>query len=201
MWHEHRPGREFFAALIAIDDALAEEVRSRPCPRCGGALHRRDYLRKPRGGLLAAAGEEFRRRAGLCCSREGCRRSLLPPSLRFFGRRVYLEAMILLACLHVLLGVPLSESKASTGAPAKTMRRWLSWWTTEFPVTPTYRWMRGLLMPPLDETQLPRSFLERLAKRLGESPGGDDVLEIAARWLAPLTTQSLHDVPRFVRVG
>ena len=29
---------------------------------CGGALHRGDYARKPRGGLVAAAAEAFARR-------------------------------------------------------------------------------------------------------------------------------------------
>lgn len=201
MWHDSCLEREFFASLVVVDRALVEAVQKRSCPKCGGALHRRDYVRKPRGGLLARAGEEFRIRFSLCCSRDGCRRSVLPPSLRFFGRRVYLEAVMLLACLWVLLGVPIKESKAITGVPEKTMRRWLSWWTSDFLSTSTWIWMRGRLMPPIDEALLPRSLLERVAMRIGESPGVGDVLTKAARWLAPLTTRSMSDVPRFVRAS
>jgi hypothetical protein len=32
----------------------------------------------------------------LCCSRDGCRRRMTPPSVRFLGRRVYLGAVLVL---------------------------------------------------------------------------------------------------------
>ena len=153
MWHGSCPDRSVFAALVVVDEGLAEATRAQGCPVCSAALHRRDYLRKPRGGLLAAAGEEFRRRFSFCCSREGCRRSVLPPSVRFLGQRVYLEAVILLACLQALIGeVPRGSSAAAV--PKKTVGRWLSWWTSTFLLSPTWLWIRGRLMPPVDETQV-----------------------------------------------
>ena len=72
-------GIEFFEGLVAIDEAIVRQAAEAPCPDCGGPLHRSDHARKPRGGLLAAAGEAFTRRFNLCCGREGaatepCRR-------------------------------------------------------------------------------------------------------------------------------
>src|SRR5271157_4368665 len=64
-----------------------------------GPLHRSDYDRKPRGALIAPAGEAFVRRFSLCCGREGCRKRATPPSLRFLGRRVYLGAVVLVASM------------------------------------------------------------------------------------------------------
>ena len=40
---------KFFTLLLRIDHDLAEQVRASRC-RCGGALHRADCPRKPRGG-------------------------------------------------------------------------------------------------------------------------------------------------------
>lgn len=198
MWHETCPDRAVFVGLVVIDQALADDARALGCPACGGALHTRNFQRKPRGGLMAAAGEEFCRRLGLCCSREGCRRSVLPPSVRFLGRRVYLEAVVVLVCMQVLLsGVACIAAVASV--PVKTIRRWLSWWTSTLPASPTWLWMRGRLMPPVDETLLPRSFVERVAEGLGDEPDVGQVLTIAGRWLAPLTTRSMNVQSLFAR--
>lgn len=86
---------EFFVLLERIDQEIVRQVADGGCPRCDGPLHRGDYPRKPRGGLLARAGEAFNRRFSLCCG--WCRARCLPPSVRFLGRRVYLEAVVVLA--------------------------------------------------------------------------------------------------------
>src|ERR1019366_6710259 len=52
-------GIEFFEGLLAIDEAIVERAAREPCRECGGPLHRGDHLRKPRGGLLAIAGQAF----------------------------------------------------------------------------------------------------------------------------------------------
>lgn len=124
---------------------------------------------------------------------------MLPPSVRFLGQRVYLEEVILLACLQALIGeVPRGSPAAAV--PKKTVGRWLSWWTSTFLLSPTWIWIRGRLMPPVDETQVPRSFLERVAQGLGDAPGVGAVLTLPARWLAPLTTRSMSDPSRFLPV-
>lgn len=194
MWHE-LVLRPVFVVLAAVDEQLADLVRRQGCP-CGGPLHRADYLRKPRGGLLASAGEEFRRRRSFCCGREGCRKRALPPSVLFLGRRVYLEAVVLLACLRVLL----VKGEEKPDVPAKTLRRWLAWWTSDLPTAPTWQLLRARFMPPIDEAVLPLSLLERVASVL-EPPDLGQVLLSAGRWLAPLTTRSVQDVARFVWVG
>ena len=198
MWHETCPDHAVFVELVVIDQALADDARALGCPACGAALHTRNFQRKPRGGLMAAAGEAFCRRFGLCCSREGCRRSVLPPSFRFLGRRVYLEAVVVLACMQVLLsGMRCIAPVASV--PVKTIRRWLSWWTLTLPASPTWQWIRGRLMPPVDEMLLPRSFVERVVEGLGAEPDIGQVLTVTGRWLAPLTTQSMNVQSLFAR--
>ena len=147
---------------------------------------------------MAAAGEKYCRPHGLCCSRKGCRSSTLPPSVRFFGRRIYLEVVVLLACLHALIGGVVGNAPIA-GVPVKTVRRWLSWSTSTVPLSPTCQWMRGRLMPHLDETQLPRSFRKRVGDGLGDEPNVSEVLTAAARWLAPLTTRSMNILPTFPR--
>ena len=71
MFDEIELGREFFEGLMAIDAAILARAGGEACRFCGGPLHRGDYVRKPRGGLVAAAAEEFVRRFSLCCGREG----------------------------------------------------------------------------------------------------------------------------------
>ena len=90
---------KIFQELLAIDEASCDRVAAAGCSFCGGPLHRSDYPRKPRGGLLALGGEAFTRRLSLCCGWEGCRRRATPPSVRFLGRRVYLGAAVIVASL------------------------------------------------------------------------------------------------------
>jgi hypothetical protein len=78
-------GREFFRALVEVDEAVTRRVAAEGCPVCDGPLHRSDYDCKPRGALVAPAGEAFARRFSLCCGREGCRKRAMPPSVRFLG--------------------------------------------------------------------------------------------------------------------
>lgn len=124
--------REFFAALERADAEIAAVVGGDGCGRCGGRLHRGDYPRKPRGALIAAAGEAFVVRLSFCCGREGCRRRTTPPSLRFLGRRVYLEAVVLVASvIAVMRGIGCATGR-EVGVPARTLARWLAWWRGSF---------------------------------------------------------------------
>ncbi len=89
--------REFFEGLMAVDREIVARAAEEPCRDCGGPLHRGDYPRKPRGGLLAAGTAAWERRFSLCCGRDGCRHRATPPSVRFLGRRVYAGAVVILA--------------------------------------------------------------------------------------------------------
>ena len=67
MFEDIELGGEFFRSLTAIDTAITARVAAAGCRFCSGRLYRGDYQRKPRGGLLAASAEAFRRRFSLCC--------------------------------------------------------------------------------------------------------------------------------------
>jgi hypothetical protein len=194
---------EYFERLRVWDEELARQVAAARCPHCCGPLHQANYLRKPRGGLMATAGEAFRLRHSLCCGREGCRRRSLPPSVRFLGRRVYLEAVVLLASMVVQLTTALREAGTRTGVPRRTLRRWGTWWQETFPASRTWAEASARFVPPPpDNSMLPRSLVARLRMELSVSdgvPGFEDVCLLAARLLAPATTASVTDGARFVR--
>lgn len=202
MWHEESLAVELFEKLTEFDEEVAKAVAAGRCQHCGGPLHRGDYERKPRGGLIGVSGEAFRLRHSLCCGREGCRKRALPPSLRFLGRRVYLEAVVLIATVHALTAMAMRMAHVATGVPVRTLRRWRLWWVDVFPKLDAWTIMRALFVPPApDEANLPKSLLDRLAATLGDTPDPAEVLVLAARWLAPVTTRSVPDGSRFVRAA
>jgi hypothetical protein len=198
-------GREFFELLKAHDEAIAEQVAAGGCPVCNGPLYRGDYDRKPRGGLIAPAGEAYVRRFSLCCGREGCRKRATPPSLRFLGRRVYLGAVVILAsvvaqALGVLTKIGTAKRRAAmavraaTGVPARTTRRWLGWWRGPFLSTEVFVAIRARLVG-VDVARLPASILDPLPGTRTEQ------VRVLLTLLAPLTTGSVAQGARFARVA
>jgi hypothetical protein len=126
----------FFALLLRCDQDLADEVQQVGCAACGGALHRADYRRKPRGGPLDLRAELVVRRS-FCCAVEGCRQRSTPPSLRFLGRKVYFGVAVLL--LPMLMEGPtprrLAQLQEVYGVSLRTLRRWRQWWRESFGTT------------------------------------------------------------------
>lgn len=185
--------REFFEGLMAIDVAIVKRAAEEPCRDCGGPLHRGDYPRKPRGGLLAVAAEAFGRRFSLCCGRDGCRHRATPPSVRFLGRRVYVGAVVIVASAVALTTMAVSPALRATGVPARTTRRWLRWWRGPFTTSAPFVELSARLVPAPERRRLPLSLLERLA--------GDSSVAVAKllAWLAPITTTSSPDGSRWVR--
>lgn len=193
---------EWFSKLAELDAQIADGVAAQGCQHCGGPLHRSDYERKPRGGVMAFAGEAFRLRHSLCCGREGCRRRALPPSLRFLGRRVYLEVVVLLATVRAMVTPVVRQARAETGVPVRTLRRWGSWWREVFPLSALWTVLRAQFVPPPpDDETLPKSLLERLMATVEGEETGSEALVLAARLLAPMTTESVSDGSRFVHVA
>ena len=123
---------KFLALLLRIDHDLAAQTRADGCP-CGGALHRADYPRKPRGCPVEVR-DDHSSRLSFCCS--VCRRRATSMSVRFLARRVYLA-------LAVVLGVE-----------RRTLARWRDWWCEQFPKTPLWRAACARFMPPVSEVQL-----------------------------------------------
>ena len=86
---------KFHERILDFDRDRAEACRAAGCPDCGGRLHAANYLRKPRGWLIAL-GEQHNLRFSFCCAVDGCRDRATPPSLRFLGRKVYLATIVTL---------------------------------------------------------------------------------------------------------
>ena len=192
-----RIGDKVFQWLVEIDEETSLRVAAAGCPWCGGRLHRGDYPRKPRGGLVAVAGEVFSRRISLCCGRPGCRRRATPPSVRFLGRRVYLGVAVLLAgVLNCTMAAP--QVKRATGIPSRTVKRWGAWWQADFPRSRVFQEQRGRFLPPPCLTALPASLWERLEY------AGRQEAEVLVRtlcFLSPLTTGSVVAQSRLMRVA
>lgn len=196
MFDQNEFSREFFDGLTAIDEVIVAAVAAATCRHCGGPLHRGDYHRKPRWGVVVVAGEvfaRFARRYSLCCGREGCRRRTTPPSVRFLGRRVYVGAVMIVASVLALAAATASAGQRATGVPPRTTRRWLRWWRGPFPEMSVFMTISALLLPAVERARLPASLLERM-------PGSDALrLTRLLAWLSPLTTTSTADGARFVR--
>lgn len=208
MLHFQRLAGEFFARLEKLDQMIAAGVAAARCRHCDGPLHQGNYQRKPRGGLIAMAGEASTLRHSLCCGRKGCRKRALPPSLRFLGRRVYLEAVVILASVFAQAMATVRAATAASGVPWRTLCRWGSWWREVFPRMPTWAELRARFAPPPpDEALLPRSLVARLGADVQRSDGSarepamDDVMVMSARCLAPVTTGSVVEGSRFVKAA
>jgi hypothetical protein len=185
-------GREIFVLLVRLDEAMTRWVAAGGCARCEGPLHRGDYARKPRGALIAPAGEAFVVRFSLCCGREGCRKRATPPSVRFLGRRVYLGAVVIVASIVGLAVRAARESGRGTGVPARTTRRWLCWW--QGPFLDTEVWVRLCAqLIGVEVEQVPASIVGRLPGTWTERVMG------MLSWLLPLTTSTVPDGARFSR--
>ncbi len=100
-------------------------------------------------------------RFSLCCGREGCRKRATPPSLRFLGRRVYLGVVVIVASLVAQWLGTAEASRAVTGVPARTTRRWVGWWCGAFVHTEVFLAVRARLMG-VAIGELPASILAKL---------------------------------------
>lgn len=150
--------------LLQIDQELASETREKGCPHCGGVLHSACYPRKLKGHCVSEDGEGIVR-FSFCCSTEGCRRRVTPPSVRFLGRKRYLGAVIVLlsAMLHGPSHRVARELEKQIGISSKTLWRWHSWWQETFPASRFWKCRKGLFMPPLDADGVCRSLVERFS--------------------------------------
>jgi hypothetical protein len=124
--------------------------------------------------------EEYSRRLSFTCGR--CDVRATSPSVRFAGRRVYLALVLMLR------SPPGSASGQELcdvlSIPARTLKRWRTWWREDFPATPFWQSMRERFMPPVVTESLPQSLLERFE---GESMS--DRLAQALRWIGPPSTR------------
>lgn len=164
---------KFHERILDFDRDRAEACRAAGCPDCGGTLHAANYLRKPRGWLIAL-GEEHNLRFSFCCALDGCRGRTTPPSLRFLGRKVYLATIvILISAMHNGLSERRLGKLAETiGVDRRTVARWRTWWLATFTRTPLWRARSAEFMPLVERDHLPASLLRRFAGDAGEQLAG-----------------------------
>jgi hypothetical protein len=174
----------FFSLLFRLDEDLAAQAREVGCA-CGGVLHSARYARKPRGGP-EGLGPEHAMRLSFCCSVEGCRRRVTPPSLRFLGRKVFFGVVVLL--LPVLRDGPTPERlrrlTESFAVSPRTLLRWRRWWREVVPRSRFWEAMRGRFALPVVIEALPGSLLAAFSESAEPS---ERVLRVLL-WLSPLTT-------------
>jgi hypothetical protein len=174
------PSAKFFQELFEADEKEVQREQRGGCPRCRGRLDRADYPRKPRGLPVGLGLDElFGARFSLCCAREGCRRRLTPPSLRFLGRRVYVGALVLLAAAASLAAALIAFQVAR-----RTVQRWGRWWTQTLPGTAFWQVAKARFAEPLDEAGVPGTLVARFH---GDR---ESALLGALRFVAPITTTS-----------
>jgi len=158
--------KTLFSHLYEIDKNTAELYRQLPCPHCGGPLYFSNYMRKPRGEPEGVP-EKYFIQFSLCCGTEGCRKRLMPPSCRFFGRKVYWFAVIL--CIltdwqNTHEKITVSDWSTRTGICRNTIKRWLAFFHDTFPASQTWRRLRGQISTCVRNSNLPSDFINYCRK-------------------------------------
>lgn len=176
-------GVGFWSFLLNIDQDIADNTRRQGCA-CGGRLHCANYPRRPRG-CPDALPDEHCHRLSFCCDRDGCRKRVTPPSVRFIGRKVYLSAVVILVAAMRQGPSPrrVAELSRLFGADRHTIARWRVFWEKHFPQTPYWRVARGRLVPVVEILALPLSLLEAFAH--GNDPSQDWLRLL--RFLSPIS--------------
>ena len=183
MYHDLPRTARFWSVLFAIDRDLAETTRKEGCP-CGGHLHCANYLRKPRG-TTAQLSQPHCLRLSFCCDRDGCRKRMTPPSVRFLGPKVYLGAIVILISAMRQGPSPRRVRELSTrcGADRRTIARWQVFWRERFPQTPFWKIARARLVPIIEIVSLPYSLADAFLSRHRICRGWTLLL----RFLSPIT--------------
>ena len=187
MLHETLQRESLFCLLHQLDEQLARDSRQSGCPFCGGPLYQSNYQRKPRGEMETLP-DEYLKRLSNCCGREGCRRRVLPPSVKFLGRKIYWGCIHLVAMALRQLrpgGWTAHQVMLILGIPAKTLSRWARYWRETFPSTAHWKRLRGKVTPAVGDTELPGALLELF---LREKPTEEEALVGCLRFLATGTS-------------
>lgn len=141
---------DFFQTLRQLDFDLFTATKAKHCTQCGGPLDTAHFPRKLRD---AGEGQE-ERRFSLCCRSEGCRKRVTPPSLRFFGRKVY-SAWVVCLVLDFCEALGLDRMIAR-----QTIARYRQFWQERLAEGhPFMRWARGQLPPGTPAAESPGPLL------------------------------------------
>ncbi|MGZ5445932.1 MAG: hypothetical protein ACXW5U_27105 [Thermoanaerobaculia bacterium] len=149
-----------YELLWKCDEGVAAETRANGC-ECGGVLHTARYRRKPRGGP-DTLGPEMDVRFSFCCAREGCRRRVTPPSLRFLDRKVFFAVIVLLVPVlrEGLTPKRMRRLRERFQVSERTVRRWARFWRETFPTSRRWQVARGRFATPVEIEAMPASLVE-----------------------------------------
>src|SRR6202453_1461385 len=183
MYHELLSSASLWLYLLAVDEDLAAETRIKGCA-CGGRLHCANYPRKPRG-TPAQLPEPQLIRLSFCCDRDGCRKRVTPPSVRFLGRKVYLAAIVILISAMRQGPSPRRVRELSTrfDVHESTITRWQTFWREHFPQTPFWKVARASFLTVGEIISLPYSLVEAFLRHHPPREGWILLL----RFLSPIT--------------
>ena len=184
MYHDLPRAASFWAFLFAIDQDLAEAARRQGCS-CGGRLHCANYPRKPRGTPVPLSQPHCVRLC-FCCDREGCRKRVTPPSVRFLGRKVYLGAVIVVISAMRQGPSPRRVRLLSElyGVDRRTIARWQVFWRDHFPQTSFWKCARARLVLLAKTVVLPYALVGAFLHRHVDRDGWARLL----KFLAPITS-------------
>lgn len=152
---------KFFLLLFKYDLERASELHSMPCKHCGGKLDWANYARQPRGGP-PDLDEKCKVRFSLCCRNEGCRKRVMPPSLRFLGARVYFSAIfsLVIALSQGARPEKIEKIQKEFNISHQTFLRWRQWWKEVFPVTRFWQREKGIHSTSELESDFPYTLLK-----------------------------------------
>lgn len=158
---------KLYQLLFFIDKDLAEQQRIKACPFCGSSLHTSNYARKPRGGPDNLP-DELLIRHSFCCSEEGCRKRVLPVSLRFWERKVYWGVVILVIMTlkqRRTEGYSAGKLIQLFGISRHTLKRWIHYFRQHFPFTRRWKQLKGLVGFEISPDLLPGALVLFLIER------------------------------------
>jgi hypothetical protein len=182
MYHKILKTPSFHALFVYIDDQLADAIRSEHCPDCGGPLYRADYPRSPLG-LPASCRKYYNSRRSLCCG--DCRKRVATPSVRFFGRRRFPAAIMLLISAFMSSNSRRRYHQVKhyfgISISLRTWVRWRRWWQECFIGMAFWKQAKAQLPGKALIGPFPRELLLIYPGRLNER------LEMALQFLAPMT--------------
>lgn len=172
----------FYLFLCKVDGDLATAMRAAGCPRCGASLHSARYPRRIRGmAMQAEVTHDYR--ASFCCSRDGCRHRVTPPSVRFLGRKRFLSAAVLLVSAARYGARPrlaLALQRAY-GISRGTLARWQRWWRETVPQTTFWAVAKQRMASPSDPSRIP----VELVRRFGATSAMENLIA-ALRFISTL---------------
>jgi len=173
----------FWSFLLAIDQDLAETTCKQGCP-CGGRLHRANYPRQPRGDADQIPKQQ-RIRLSFCCDRDGCRKRVTLPSVRFLGRKVFLAVAVIVISAMRQGPTPrrLRELSKHFHVDRRTIARWQVFWREHFPQSSFWKTALARLAPTVPIISLPYSLVDAFLSRHRRCKGWTLLL----RFLAPIT--------------